>query len=85
MIGDVAEARRLQSEYDHLRSARPLDWMLRMGRPDLCTPAERALEARISKVLGALLVVEDRLADERLALTADGELVSLDSGMRVAA
>jgi hypothetical protein len=85
MIGDVTIARKLQSDYDLLRAARPIDWMHRMGRPDLCSPSERALEVRISKVLGALLVVEERLRIEGLALTSDGELVSVESGMRVAA
>jgi hypothetical protein len=85
VIGDVTLARALQAEYNHLRSARPLDWMLRMGHPELRTPAERTLEARISRVLGELLVVEERLRCEGLAVTSEGELVSLETGMRVAA
>lgn len=67
MIGDVADARRLQSKYRDLRFARD-PWNADAGP---------VVEREIARVLAELFEVEARLADENLYLTADGELARI--------
>jgi len=62
VIGDVAEARRLQSEYDHLRIKRQ---------------AGLDVSDRIASTMTDLLTVEARLADEGLYLRPDGQIARI--------